>query len=308
MFIVAYLLLFASLSFIVLNIYKIGSERGSLVRRRLQQLQMRESSGQSAYQMGKSKKRNIFIKLLHNFIELFRKIGIEISEKEAMALNFISYLSLFLIMFLVSKQLSVAFVLGFIGLILPYLIVTFLARQRAKAFEKLFGDALYLIANTLRSGFSLRQALQIIAKEMPTPICEEFELLNQEVNWGLSLNEAMLNLGNRMPSEPVSLFVTAILIQNEVGGSLSDILGKIAETIRTKQEIRGEVKVLTAQGKVSGFIVGLMPFVISLFVFMVNPDYIMQLFTTAIGLAMITTALILEVIGIFAIKMIVSIE
>lgn len=307
MFIVAYLLLFASLAFIVVNIYKIGSERGSVVRRRLQQLQ-RGTHETSIYHARKVKEKNPFLRMQQNFIELFRKLGIEISEKEALAINFISYLSIFLIMFLASKSFGLAFILGFVGLASPYLLVTFLTKQRAKAFEKLFGDALYLIANTLRSGFSLRQALQIIAKEMPAPLSEEFELLNQEVNWGLSLNEAMLNLAKRMPGEHVNLFVTAILIQNEVGGSLSDILGKLAETIHSKEEIRGEVKVLTAQGKVSGFIVGLMPFAIVFFIFMVNPDYIMQLFSTTLGLFMVITALVMEVLGVFIIKMIVNIE
>ena len=111
-----------------------------------------------------------------------------------------------------------------------------------------------------------------------------------------------------MPNDHVNLFVTAVLIQNEVGGSLAEILGKIAEAIRMKQEISGEISVLTAQGKLSGIIVGLMPIVISLLVFIVNPAYIMQLFTTPIGMIMVGVAIVLELIGGIVIKLVISIE
>ncbi len=308
MIILIYILLLASLAAIGITIYNVGSSQTSVVRRRLAMLQKKNAGPAHAHSTLAAKKRGVFEQKIQESIDLFHKLGIEISVREVMLLNGISYIVVFLMMFLVSSNVFAAFLLGFIGVGVPYMVLSFIAQQRTKAFEKLFGDALYLMANTLKSGFSFRQALQIIATEMPSPICDEFELLNQEINWGLPVNEAMSNLAKRMPNDHVNLFVTAITIQSEVGGSLSEILGKIAEAIRTKDELRGEVKVLTAQGKASGLIVGLMPFLISMMVFFVNPSYIMKLFTTTIGLIMVGVALVMEAIGVFAIKVMVNIE
>jgi tight adherence protein B len=303
-----YLILCISLSFIGLNIYAIGNMPSSTVRRRLMMLQKRAKGEISSRVHSRTNEMSVLERITERFLVLFRKIGVEISPQEVLIINLISYLAVFLLLFLASSNLILAFLLGSVGLIIPYGILSFVAIQRAKAFEKLFGDALYLMANTLKSGFSFRQALQIIAQEMPSPICDEFELLNQELNWGLPVPEAMLNLAKRMPNDYVNLFVTAISIQNEVGGSLSDILSKIAEAIRNKEELRGEIKVLTAQGKASGVIVGMLPFAISFFVFMVNPAYISQLFITPIGLFMVVAALTMEMVGVMAIKIIVNID
>jgi len=238
---------------------------------------------------------------------LFNKIGIEISIREILVLNSISSLAIFLIIFLLNNNIIVSLLLGVIGFFVPYIVVSNMGALRNKAFDKLFGDALTLIANTLRAGFSLRQALQLVADEMPMPICDEFKLLTQEIDWGLPLPECFADLCRRIPNEHVQLFATAILIQNEVGGSLAEIVNKIAETIRNKEQLKGELNILTSQGKMSGLIVGLMPVVLGLFIFTVNPEYIMMLFTTPLGLMMLGIGIIMEILGAIVISSIIKI-
>lgn len=297
----AYIILLVSLIFSIVIVYNLGNDKTSLVRKRLMRIKGQSEDSKSIVHHKKATKGFLNKYLIH-FSESFRKIGIEITDREIILINAITYLTCFLIFFLLMKNISLAFILGIIGLLLPYLTVNSLAKQRLSNFEKLFGDALYLIANTLHSGFSLRQALQIIAQEMPSPVSDEFDLLNQELNWGLSIEEAMQNFAKRLDNEHVNLFVTAIMIQSEVGGSLAILLSKIAETIRSKQELKGEIKVMTSQGKASGIIVGSLPVLITAVIMLINPTFMLPMFTTPIGLFLIFIALLLEICGAVIIK------
>jgi tight adherence protein B len=304
MYIITYLLLFISIIAIGIIIYNLGSDRSLVVSKRLKQLWMQESGQAVSRAKRQAKKQS----MLQKYAAQFRKIGIEVTEREVLLINTISFFSLFLIFFLMSKNIAMGFLFGLMGLFLPLIVVKQMTSKRNKLFERLFCDALSLMGNTLRSGFSLRQALQLVSEEMPSPISEEFGLLNQEMNWGLSINEAMLNLNERVPNEYVNLFVTAIMIQSEVGGSLSEIILKIAETIKTKDAIKGELKVLMAQGKMSGIVIGVMPFAIAGLLFLVNPQYIMCLFTTTLGLILLGVAMTMEIMGVLVIKAIVNID
>lgn len=305
MYFVAYLALLISLTVVAFNIYKIGNTQHKTAARRLQQLGQRNAPKNQELIQAKSR-TGLTAEYFQKIIALFNKIGIEISIREILILNSISSLSLFLIIFLLNKNIAVSLLLGSLGFFLPYLVVNSMVAQRNKAFDKLFGDALTLISNTLRAGFSLRQALQLVAEEMPMPICDEFKLLNQEIDWGLPLSDCFNELCRRIPNEHVQLFATAILIQNEVGGSLAEIVSKIAETIRNKEQLKGELNVLTSQGKISGLIVGLMPLALGMFIFAINPTYMLVLFTTPLGLMMLGIAVVMELFGAVVIKSIIK--
>lgn len=305
MYFVAYLALLISLSIVAFNIYKIGNVQPKSVTKRLQRLAQYNASKEEEIIQVKNKSGAV-AEYFQRLITLFNKIGIDISVREIMILNSISTLCLFLLIFLLNKNIIVAFILGLGGFFLPYFVVSGVVSQRNKAFDKLFGDALTLISNTLRAGFSLRQALQLVADEMPMPICDEFKLLNQEIDWGLPLADCFNELCRRIPNEHVQLFSTAILIQSEVGGSLAEIVSKIAETIRNKEQLKGELNVLTSQGKVSGFIVGLMPLVLGIFIFAINPSYMLTLFNTSLGLFMLVGAFVMEMLGVIVIKSIIK--
>jgi tight adherence protein B len=179
---------------------------------------------------------------------------------------------------------------------------------RIKKFNEQLGDALVIFSNSLKAGYSYLQAVKSVAKEMPDPISKEFARVLKEMQFGLDQNQSLRNMLNRVDSEDLNLMVTAIIIQRETGGNLSEILDNIASTIRDRVRLQGEVKTLTAQGRFSGMIVAIVPFALGLFMYMVNKPYIMLLFTEPLGKMMLGVALVNEVIGIILIRKIVKIK
>lgn len=180
--------------------------------------------------------------------------------------------------------------------------------KRLKLFSGQLGDALTLFANSLRAGFSFLQAVSSVAREMPDPVSKEFTKLMKEMSLGLSVDKALSNLLIRVPLDDLELLIIAILIQKEVGGNLAEIVDTIAGTIRERITIQREVKTLTAQGKMSGWIVGLLPLFLGFFMFISNPPYIATLFTNPIGQVMVALGIINMMIGMFIISKIVKIE
>ena len=200
--------------------------------------------------------------------------------------------------------------------ILSAILVFMLARMalkrtvaiRGKKFTAQLADALVLIANSLRSGFSFLQAVELVAKEMQPPISREFGRLLNEMNLGASADDALENLTRRVSSMELELVTTAVLIQRQVGGNLAEVLDTIAETIRERARMRREISALTAQGRVSGFVVGALPVALAAYMFVVSPDLIMLLWNEPIGKMMIGVAVLMQLIGAFVISKIITIE
>jgi tight adherence protein B len=159
---------------------------------------------------------------------------------------------------------------GFYG---PDFFVKFRLNKRLKDFNNQLGDTIGLLANSLRSGYSLLQSMELVSRESPDPIGAEFKRVVREVGLGLSPQDALNNLLRRMPSEDLDLLITAINIQYEVGGNLAQILDTISHTIRERVRIKGEIQVLTAQGRVSGYIITALPPFIGVVVTLINPTY-----------------------------------
>jgi len=180
--------------------------------------------------------------------------------------------------------------------------------KRRKAFNSQLGDALILIANSLRTGYSFMQASDMVAQEMRPPISSEFARAVKEMNLGVTIEEALANLGKRINSEDLDLVLTAVLIQRQVGGNLSEVLDNIARTIRERVRIRGEIRTLTAQGRISGVIVSLLPIVLGLIIYLLNPEYVKLLFVHPFGKILLGVAGLGQVIGILVIRRIVDIE
>lgn len=209
---------------------------------------------------------------------------------------------------LVLDDLGAGMILGILGLTLPRLLV-FRAKQRRTAkFNSQIGDTLAVMSNSLRAGFSFLQTMEMVSREMPPPLGEEFGRCLREMNLGTPTEQALINLNQRIESDDLDLIVTAVLIQRQVGGNLAEVLDSISYTIRERIRIKGEIKTLTAQGRMSGIIIGLLPIVIGVFVYLINPDYIGTLFKTSIGLGLITGGIVSQVIGLTIIKKVVSIE
>lgn len=201
--------------------------------------------------------------------------------------------------------------IGIVGLIAgffaPRLYVGRRQKARLKAFNDQLGDTLTLLANSLRSGYSLLQSMDMVAKEAPEPTATEFTRVVREVGLGLSPEEALANLVRRIDSEDLDLMVTAINVQHEVGGNLSQILESIGTTIRERVRIKGEIVTLVAQQQYSGYIVAAMPILLTLFLFLMNRNYMLPMFS-GIYLCMPIGGIILIVIGFLVIRKIVAIE
>ena len=195
-----------------------------------------------------------------------------------------------------------------LGFFLPRWWVQILQRRRLNAFNSQLGDAINLLVNGLRSGYSMLQAMEAVSKELPPPISVEFARVVQEVGLGLSYEDALDNLVRRIRSADLDLMVTAVNVQHEVGGNLAEILDTISYTIRERVRIQGEIRVLTAQTMLSGYIVGFLPVAITLLLLLMSRDYIMRMFQTTCGWIMVAVAVIIISSGFLAIKKIVTIE
>lgn len=191
----------------------------------------------------------------------------------------------------------------------PYLAVRAAAARRLARFNEQLADALVLMASSLRAGFGFLQALEVVQREMsPSQIGREFGRAFREVSLGMTVEEALGNLTRRIRSEDLSLVVTAVLVQRQVGGSLAEVLEKIAQTIRERVRVQGEIRTLTAQGRISGLIVGLLPLALLAVMMVLNPGYAGILFTHPLGRAMLVLAALAELTGWLLIKRITSIR
>jgi len=198
--------------------------------------------------------------------------------------------------------------LGAIGAISPSLYIAFKRSQRFDKFERGLPEALDLMVSALRAGHSFISALESVAREMPPPLGEEFRKCFDEQNFGLEMRESMLNLAARVPLHDVHIIVTAILIQKESGGNLAEILEKVAHIIRQRFRLKKQVRVHTAQGRLTGLILTLLPLVLGVGLYLVNPEHMSILWTNPVGMKLIYTSVIMTTIGGLIIRKIVNIR
>jgi len=206
-----------------------------------------------------------------------------------------------------SFALVVGLLLGIIGLYIPDIMVGRKGNKRIKTFNSQLGDTIMLCANSLRSGYSLLQSLELISKEAPVPMCDEFQRVIREVSLGLATREALSNMLRRVPSDDLDLLITAINIQSEVGGNLATILDKIGHTIRERVRIKGEIKVLTAQQQYAGYIISGLPLALCGVLMLISPQYVTKMFPWPYT-CMPICGLILIASGFMAIMKIVQID
>lgn len=197
---------------------------------------------------------------------------------------------------------------GVVGFFLPRFYLRMRQGQRLKAFDSQLSDAVMLMANSLRSGYSLLQSMNTLSSQLSPPISTEFGRVVREIGLGISNEVAFQNLLRRIPSDDLDLMITAINVQHEVGGNLAEILDKIGHIIRERVRIKGEIRTLTAMQRASAWIVSGLPVVVAVIVFTINPEYMSTLWTSLCGWIMVITALIMLVMGFLIIRKIVNIE
>ena len=195
-----------------------------------------------------------------------------------------------------------------VGFFVPRAYVGYRKRQRLHAFNDQLGDTISLLANSLRSGFSIVQSMDTVASQLPNPIAAEFHRVGQEIGLGLNYEEALNNMLRRVPSEDLDLMITAINIQGRVGGNLAEILDTIGHTIRERVRIKGEIRVLTAQQMISGYILTGLPVILGLVLYLINKEYIGRMFQDPCGWIMLGTSAVMITVGFLIIRKIVDIE
>ncbi len=234
--------------------------------------------------------------------------NLRLTVTEYIIINILSVVGGFLLGNLIFGSWVLAVFAGIFGYFAPRIYIGFAKRRRLNRFNDQLSDTINLLVNGLRSGYSMLQAMETVAKELPPPMNEEFRRVVQEVSLGLSSEQALNNMLRRIPSDDLDLMITAINVQHEVGGNLAEILDIFSYTIRERVRIQGEIRVLTAQGMLSGYVISFLPIGLALIMFLMNRDYMLGLFRHICGLIMVGVALFGIIIGFIAIQKIVRIE
>ena len=191
---------------------------------------------------------------------------------------------------------------------LPVLTLYFKRWRRLNKFEELLPDTIDLMARALRAGHTISSAIEMVASEGAEPVASEFRQIFEQQNFGLPLREAMLGLAERIPIPDVAFLVTAILVQKETGGNLAEVLDKTAVVIRERFRLRGQLRVYTAQGRLTGWILAAMPFLMFVLLNIVNPDYMRILITDPAGRTLIYVGIVLMVVGGWVISKVIDIK
>ncbi len=197
---------------------------------------------------------------------------------------------------------------GIVMFFIPFMWVLNKRRVRLKSFAAQLPDAMELVARALRAGHSLGAGMHVVAEEMPSPIADEFGRVYEEQNLGIAVEESLRNICDRVPNLDLRFFVTSVAIQRQTGGDLAEILDKIGHVIRERYKILGQVRALTAEGRLSGVVLIALPFVLFLVMLHIKPDYVQLLWTDPLGIKMAVIGLLMQIFGALVIKKIVTIK
>jgi tight adherence protein B len=209
---------------------------------------------------------------------------------------------------LTAKPAVFSLLLGGVLAALPWFWLGGRRQKRIEIFERQVPEALDLMGRALRAGHAFPTAVKMVADEMPPPIAGEFRVLADQANFGVPMNQALLNLADRVPVGDMRYFVVAVLIQRETGGNLAELLDSIASIVRGRIKLLGEIRVLSAEGKMSAWVLGILPFALATVMYLVNRNFLAILWTDPMGLKMIGGGLVLMVLGAWWMSRIIKIR
>lgn len=228
--------------------------------------------------------------------------------EEFIGLNIITTLVGGLLGILLSGSVIYILLFAIIGALIPGLFLYRKKQTRAKVINDEIGESMTGMSNSLRAGYSFQQAMDLVSKETSGPLAKEYQRTMREINLGITTEQALLNLIERVGNEDLELMISAVLIQRQIGGNLAEIFDKIADTIRQRIRMKGEIKTLTAQGRISSWIIGGIPVFILGVLSLLNPAYIAMFFNSTLGLMLLAGAAVSEFIGFMFIRKITNIE
>jgi len=236
------------------------------------------------------------------------KAQVMMRAEEFIGLTLLVGVGTYTVVFLLSESILFGIIAGVIALNVPGMLVNSKKHKRSRAMTDQLPESLNIISSGLRAGFSFPQALQVVVREIEGPLSTEFSRLLRENRLGKPMDDALKDLLERIENDDLELLVTALLIQRQVGGNLAEVLDGISHTIRERVRIKGEIRTMTAEGRMSAIILSALPVGVALILSVLNPEYVSTLIREPIGIAMIIGAVIMQLIGIFFIRKIVEID
>jgi tight adherence protein B len=228
--------------------------------------------------------------------------------EEFVGLTLVVGVLVYIVFYLLTKSVLIGIFAGLISLFIPGVVINSKKNKRMLAITNQLPEALNIISSGLRAGFSFPQAVSIVVREMQPPLAFEFSKVLRENRIGKPMDDALNDLLDRIENDDLELLVTALLIQRQVGGNLAEVLDGISHTIRERVRIKGEIRTLTAEGRLSAIVLISVPLVVAGAILLLNPGYIIPLIQEPVGLIMIASAVILQIIGIFFIRKIINID
>lgn len=237
-----------------------------------------------------------------------KQAGIQISGAEFTVIMFLVMFSAGMFVYMLTISHLFALIAGLSIPLVAWLVILFRIRKRRLSFTEQLGDCLMTVANALRAGYSFQQAMDVIAKEMESPIAQEFARASTDIKMGMPIESVLEEMDKRINSTDFSLVITAVLIQREVGGNLAQILDTISDTIMERIRMKREINALTAQGRLSAVILLCLPFGMGLFMYFTNPERMQLLFDENAGQMAILAAIAMDIIGFAIIHRIVNID
>lgn len=234
--------------------------------------------------------------------------GVKLKDEEFVLLWLLLVLVVAIFTLVFAKSFIICIIASALAAMAPPLLLSSAEHKRHQLFGEQLGDALLLISNALRAGFSFEQALESAARDMPDPLSSELSRVVKELKVGMSFEDSMGALAQRMENNDIKLLTSAVVVQRQVGGNLAEILDNISETIRERIRIKANIKTLTAQGRTSGLLIGALPIFLLIMCSIMNPGYMSMFTSTLIGYILLGVMAVLELIGALVIRNMVNIE
>lgn len=230
----------------------------------------------------------------------------EITVGMLISLSLLAGWFIFLAGLLFGLVVFMAVLFGILAISIPILVIAIKRQRRFLKFEEIFPDAIDLLGRSVRAGHAFTTGLELIAKEMPAPVSDEFQRAYEQQNLGLPLRDALENLMRRMPLTDVRIFVTALMIQRESGGNLAEILDNLSHVMRERFKLMRQIRVYTAQGRLSLYLLVSIPPLMGIMIYFMDREYIMRLFTDPLGIRFLVAGIVLQVLGYFVIRKIIQ--
>lgn len=270
---------------------------------RISILKQRRFSGREAWDRALHQHR-----FAHRIDKLLLQAGLKWSVEQFLACSVVVGAAGLILSFSAPMPLLVRLTIALVCLLLPRTVVHQVRKRRLLRIEEQLPEAADFVARALRAGHSFTNVLQIVGNELPEPLSGEFRLAREEINYGVPLNEALHNMAARIPLTDLRYMIIAVIIQRESGGNLAEILGNISQLIRARLKLVAQVRVLSAEGRMSAWILGALPFAVGSLMMLMNPRYIALLWTDPMGMRLLWYAAGMIVLGVFWLRKVIRIH